>query len=342
MISSIEEIVDDIRRGQMVVLVDEESRENEGDLVLAAEKITPELVNFMIRHGRGLICVTLTKERCAQLGLTLMTRDNTAPMGTNFTVSVEAASGVSTGISAADRARTISILADPNAKPSDLVMPGHIFPVMAESGGVLVRAGHTEAGCDLTSLAGLFPAAVICEILKDDGEMARMPDLQKFSKTHGLKVGTIESLIDYRSRNESLIEEVEVVSDAFLRGDFRIRLFRDTVDKRTHVALVRGEITPEETTTVRVVTNPSVLDFFADFPGRSWGMEAVLAEVSKSRAGAIVLLGSDAPAPLDRTLSGHTVVDQPSVGQELRTYGIGAQILVFNRCREDAVALRPP
>ena len=198
-ISPVHEIVADLRAGKMIILVDEEDRENEGDLVLAADHVSAEAINFMAKHGRGLICLTLTKERCQQLNLPLMVRENGTALGTNFTVSIEAASGVTTGISAADRARTIQAAVAPTAKPADLVQPGHVFPSMAQPGGVLIRSGHTEAGCDLASLAGCSPTAVICEIMKDDGSMARLPDLIEFAKAHQLKIGTIADLIQYRS-----------------------------------------------------------------------------------------------------------------------------------------------
>src|SRR5512135_1144839 len=207
-IAPIQDIIAEIRAGRMVVLVDEEDRENEGDLLFAAEFVTPEKVNFMAKHGRGLICLTLTQAHCERLNLPLMVSANGLPLATNFTLSIEAATGVTTGISAADRARTVQVAADKNAKPSDIVQPGHIFPLRAQNGGVLVRAGHTEAGCDLAQLAGLTPAAVICEILKDNGEMARLPDLIEFAKVHGLKIGSIAALIEYRSHHETLIERV--------------------------------------------------------------------------------------------------------------------------------------
>ena len=203
-ISPISEIIADIKAGRMVILVDEEDRENEGDLVLAAQFVTPEAVNFMAKHGRGLICLTLTEARCNQLNLPLMVRDNRSPHGTNFTLSIEAATGVTTGISAHDRARTVQVAAAPKAKPDDIVQPGHIFPLHAVEGGVLMRAGHTEAGCDLAAMAGCSPSAVICEIMKDDGTMARLPDLQIFAAVHGLKIGTIADLIEYRSRKPEL------------------------------------------------------------------------------------------------------------------------------------------
>ncbi|MFZ9154660.1 MAG: 3,4-dihydroxy-2-butanone-4-phosphate synthase, partial [Polynucleobacter sp.] len=204
-ISPVHEIVADLRAGKMIILVDEEDRENEGDLVLAADHVSAEAINFMAKHGRGLICLTLTKERCQQLNLPLMVRENGTALGTNFTVSIEAASGVTTGISAADRARTIQAAVAPTAKPADLVQPGHVFPLMAQPGGVLIRSGHTEAGCDLASLAGCSPTAVICEIMKDDGSMARLPDLIEFAKAHQLKIGTIADLIQYRSQTESIV-----------------------------------------------------------------------------------------------------------------------------------------
>jgi len=204
-ISPVQEIVAELRAGKMIILVDEEDRENEGDLVLAADHVNAEAINFMAKHGRGLICLTLSKERCQQLNLPLMVRENGTALGTNFTVSIEAASGVTTGISAADRARTIQAAVAPNAKPNDLVQPGHVFPLMAQPGGVLIRSGHTEAGCDLASLAGCSPTAVICEIMKDDGNMARLPELLEFAKAHQLKIGTIADLIQYRSQTESIV-----------------------------------------------------------------------------------------------------------------------------------------
>src|SRR5271169_6635249 len=251
-IAPIHDIIAEIRAGRMVVLVDEEERENEGDLVFAAEFVTPEKINFMAKHGRGLICLTLTEVHCKQLSLPLMVRDNGSPLGTNFTLSIEAASGVTTGISAADRAHTIQVAADKNAKSSDIVHPGHIFPLRAQNGGVLVRAGHTEAGCDLAQLAGLTPASVICEILKDDGEMARLPDLIQFSKLHGLKIGTIADLIEYRSQKEKLIERVALRRVKTAYGKFDLVTYRDKTTQCAHLALVKGDISPQQETLVRV------------------------------------------------------------------------------------------
>ena len=251
-IHPIPEIIDDIRHGRMVVLVDAEDRENEGDLVLAAEFVTPEAINFMATHARGLVCLTLTAERCRQLGLALMVSDNRSPMGTNFTVSIEAATGVTTGISAADRARTVRAATARHAKPEDLVQPGHIFPVMAQRGGVLVRAGHTEAGCDLAELAGLMPAAVICEILKPDGEMARMPDLLAFAARHGLRTGTIADLIRHRIETEKLVERVSEKPISTPYGPFRLVVYHDHNADELHYALVKGEPRADQPVLVRV------------------------------------------------------------------------------------------
>ena len=260
-IAPIQDIIAEIRAGRMVVLVDEEDRENEGDLLFAAAFVTPEKINFMAKHGRGLICLTLTEAHCQQLKLPLMVRDNGSPLGTNFTLSIEAASGVTTGISAADRARTVQVAADRNAQPGDIVQPGHIFPLMAQNGGVLVRAGHTEAGCDLAQLAGLMPASVICEILKDDGEMARLPDLIAFAKLHGLKIGTIADLIEHRSQHEKLVERVAQRPIPTGYGEFDLVTYQDKTTQRTHLALVKGNIQPQNETLVRVHEPLSVLDF---------------------------------------------------------------------------------
>src|ERR1043165_2697690 len=235
-ISPVTEIIAELKAGRMVVLVDEEDRENEGDLVIAAEFATPEAVNFMARYGRGLICLTLTAERCRQLNLPPMVSNNRSPLGTNFTVSIEAAEGVTTGISAADRARTVRAAIRADAGPTDIVQPGHIFPLMAQDGGVLVRAGHTEAGCDLARLAGLTPAAVICEILKDDGEMARLPDLVGFAATPGLQIGTITDLIQYRSRTESLVRRATERDIETVHGTFRLVAYTDRIGSETHLA----------------------------------------------------------------------------------------------------------
>src|SRR5690554_6045339 len=263
-ISPVSEIVAELRAGRLVILVDEEDRENEGDLVMAAEYVTPEAINFMVTHARGLVCLTLTEDRCRQLDLPLMASRNGARFGTNFTMSIEAAEGVETGISAADRARTIQTAVARDAKPADLVQPGHIFPVQAVPGGVLVRAGHTEAGCDLTAMAGLTPAAVICEILNPDGTMARLPDLLVFARKHGLKIGTIADLIQYRSEHESMIQRLAERAVSTPWGEFRLVAYKDLASHAPHLALVHGEIQPDAETLVRVHEPTSVLDLLAE------------------------------------------------------------------------------
>ena len=326
-ISSTQDILADIRAGKMVVLVDEEDRENEGDLLMAAEFVTPEAVNFMAKHGRGLICLTLTEDRCRQLDLPLMVGDNRSRMGTNFTLSIEAAKGVTTGISAADRARTVQAAVRRDAKPEDIVQPGHIFPLMAQSGGVLVRAGHTEAGCDLAQLAGLIPAAVICEVLKDDGEMARLPDLITFVQTHELRIGTIADLIQHRSRTESLVERVAERNLQTVHGAFRLVAYRDKSSRDTHIALVRGNIAAGRETLVRVHEPLSVVDLLdTGDRSHSWNLNEALQAIAKADNGVLVLL--------HRTETGADLLDRLNMTQEnpaqkvdLRTYGIGAQIL---------------
>ena len=290
-ISSTAEIIAELRAGKMVILVDEEDRENEGDLVMAAEFVTAEAINFMAKHGRGLICLTLTEERCRQLDLPLMVGDNRSRMGTNFTVSIEAASGVTTGISAADRARTVRAAVTKDAKPEDIVQPGHIFPLMAQKGGVLVRAGHTEAGCDLAQLAGLVPAAVICEVLKDDGEMARLPDLMIFAADHQLRIGTIAELIHYRSRTESLVERVAERPIQTIYGQFKLVAYRDKSSRDTHVALVKGTVVAGQEILVRVHEPFSVADFLdAASHSHSWNLNDALRAIAAAPSGVMVLL----------------------------------------------------
>ncbi|CAI8767020.1 bifunctional 3,4-dihydroxy-2-butanone-4-phosphate synthase/GTP cyclohydrolase II [Methylocaldum szegediense] len=260
--NSIEEIIEDIRLGKMVVIMDDEDRENEGDLVMAAVHTRPEDINFMARYGRGLICLTLTRERCQQLHLPLMVNENKTPHSTNFTVSIDAATGITTGISAADRARTILCAVAPDAKPEDLVQPGHVFPLMAQPGGVLNRAGHTEAGCDFARLAGLEPAAVIVEILNEDGSMARGRDLEKFAKEHGLKIGTIADLIHYRIQNEKTVERICSCDFPTEFGQFRLHAYQDQVDKRLHLALTMGKVAGDEPVLVRVHGRNLLNDLF--------------------------------------------------------------------------------
>ena len=296
-IAPIPEIIAELKAGRMVILVDEEDRENEGDLILAADFVSPEAINFMAKYGRGLICLTLTEERCRELALPLMVSANGTKHGTNFTVSIEAAEGVSTGISAADRSRTVQAAVAKGAKASDIVQPGHIFPLKAEPGGVLMRAGHTEAGCDLALLAGLTPAAVICEILRDDGSMARLPDLIEFATLHGLKIGTIADLIHYRSAHESLIERVAEREVETVFGPFRAIAYRDKPSGAPHLALTHGSIEPGLETLVRVHEPLSILDWIeVRATTHSWTVQAALEAISKSERGALVMLNCSEPA----------------------------------------------
>ena len=331
-ISAVEDIVTDMRAGRMVILIDEEDRENEGDLVLAADHVSADAVNFMARYGRGLICLTLTRERCELLELPPMATRNGTKHSTAFTVSIEAAQGVTTGISAADRARTVQAAVAKGATVKDLVQPGHIFPLQAVDGGVLLRAGHTEAGCDLAAMAGCSPAAVICEIMKDDGTMARLPDLLVFAAAHGLKIGTIADLIEHRSRNESLIEKIgsRPMQTAF--GNFASHAFRDKPGLGVHLALVRGQWSPEETVPVRVHEPLSVLDALET--GRamhSWNVDQSLAHIAEYGKGVLVLLNCGESA--EQLVAQFKGTARPSQAPErgrmdLRTYGIGAQILL--------------
>jgi 3,4-dihydroxy 2-butanone 4-phosphate synthase/GTP cyclohydrolase II len=327
-IAPINDIIAEIRAGRMVILVDEENRENEGDLVFAAEFVTAEKINFMATHGRGLICLTLTEAHCKQLNLPLMVRENGLPLATNFTLSIEAASGVTTGISAADRARTIQVAAARNAQPADIVQPGHIFPLRAQKGGVLVRAGHTEAGCDLAQLAGLTPAAVICEILKDDGEMARLPDLILYAKQHGLKIGTIADLIEHRSQHEKLVERVarRMVQTAY--GEFALVTYVDKTTQRTHLALVKGDIHHDAETLVRVHEPLSVMDFLEQTDhAHSISVNQAMQKIGQSAAGVLVLLHRGETAQELRARATLEATSQQTLQWDPRSYGIGAQIL---------------
>lgn len=336
-LNTAQEIIEDIAAGKMVILMDDEDRENEGDLVMASEKVRPEDINFMARYGRGLICLTLTQERCEQLRLPLMVGRNSASFETNFTVSIEAAEGVTTGISAADRAKTIQAAVAKSALPSDIVQPGHIFPIMAKPGGVLNRAGHTEAGCDLARLAGLEPSATIVEILNEDGSMARRPDLEKVAQEHGLKIGTIADLIAYRMHTEHSIEEAFCVDWPTQYGDFKLHAFKDTIDEQTHIALVMGDIEPDKPTLVRV----HITDIATDLLGKekkslgSWTIHRAMEKVAEEGQGVVLLLGnqSSAASILDRiaVLSGQQVTAnkaQAQASKASRTVGIGSQILM--------------
>jgi 3,4-dihydroxy 2-butanone 4-phosphate synthase/GTP cyclohydrolase II len=328
-IHSTNELIDDIRHGRMVVLADAEDRENEGDLVLAADFVTPESINFMATHARGLICLTLTEEKCRALNLPLMVSDNRSPLGTAFTVSIEAATGVSTGISAADRARTVRAATARHARPQDIVQPGHIFPVMAQNGGVLVRAGHTEAGCDFAELAGLTPAAVICEIMNPDGSMARMPELLAFAARHELRIGTIADLIRHRSETESLVERVADRTVSTPYGPFRLCVYHDRTVDEVHYALVRGEPSPERATLVRVHEPFVSLDMFDfDTERHAYSVQDAMRMVAHHKEGVIVLLRRAEPAAeiLER-LEGARDHGKAPRKWDPRLHGIGAQIL---------------
>ena len=333
LISPIPELVAELAAGRMIILVDEEDRENEGDLVIAADCVTAEAINFMARFGRGLICLTLTPERCDRLQLQSMTARNGTRHGTAFTVSIEAATGVDTGISAADRARTVQAAVARDAKASDLVQPGHVFPLRAQEGGVLMRAGHTEAGCDLAGMAGLTPASVICEVMKDDGTMARLPDLMLFAKEHGLKIGTIADLIEHRSRHETLIERLGSRPMVTAQGAFECAAFRDRTGG-LHLALTKGEWSEADEVLVRVHEPLSVMDLL-DAGGNcrhSWPLPTALARLQQSPRGAALLLncGEDVAALVPHLLppANGTAREARAQGtMDLRTYGIGAQIL---------------
>lgn len=328
-LSTVQEIVEEIRQGRMVVLVDDEGRENEGDLVLAAEHVTADAINFMARHARGLICLTLSEARCRQLNLPLMVSDNRSHLTTNFTVSIEAAQGVTTGISAADRARTVQAAVARFARPDDLVQPGHIFPIMARPGGVLVRAGHTEAGCDLAQMAGLEPAAVICEVMKEDGEMARMPDLLEFAAQHGLKMGTIADLIQYRSQHERMVERAASRSLPLSQGDFTAVAYFDAVANRTHLALVYGQIRADQETLVRVHEPFSVVDIFDENALRhSFSIQDALSRIAAAGSGVLVLLqGAETAQDLIAWADEGAAQRVADRIWDPRIYGVGAQIL---------------
>ena len=327
-ISPITDIIADMTSGKMVILVDDENRENEGDFVIAAEFATAEHINFMAKYGRGLICLTLTEAHCKQLNLPQMVQKNGTRLGTNFTVSIEAAEGVTTGISAADRATTIKAAVAKNANAKSIVSPGHVFPLAALNGGVLVRAGHTEAGCDLAALAGFSPASVICEILKDDGEMARLPDLVEIAQQHGIKIGTIADLIHYRSEHEKLIERAAERTITTPYGNMQLVAYRDKISNETHLAIIKGTPSAEAETLVRVHEPLSVFDLLdSSSCTHSWSALDALRAISDAIAGVVVFLyhSESGESLLDRIQH----ADEPiRYNQELRTYGIGSQILL--------------
>jgi 3,4-dihydroxy 2-butanone 4-phosphate synthase/GTP cyclohydrolase II len=337
-ISPVEDIVADMKAGRMVILIDEEDRENEGDLVLAADHVSAEAINFMARYGRGLICLTLTRERCEKLQLPPMVSRNGTKHATAFTVSIEAAEGVTTGISAADRARTVQAAVAPDAKATDLVQPGHIFPLQAVDGGVLMRAGHTEAGCDLAAMADCSPAAVICEIMKDDGTMARLPDLLEFAGVHGLKIGTIADLIEHRSRHESLIERIGSRTMHTHWGEFTAQAYRDAPSGQLHLALIKGSWRPEEAIAARVHEPLSLFDALET--GRtmhSWSLDETLRFIAAEGRGVAVLLNcGESPEQLMAQFEGRATPSHgPGRGRmDLRSYGIGTQILLQSGVRK--------
>ncbi|EDY86748.1 riboflavin biosynthesis protein ribAB [gamma proteobacterium HTCC5015] len=341
--NTVDEIIDDLKQGKMVIIVDDEDRENEGDLLMAAEHITPEAINFMATHGRGLICLTLTEQRCRQLGLPLMRQHGEAHHATNFTVSIEAAEGVTTGISAADRAVTVKAAVAREAKAEDLVQPGHIFPLMAREGGVLVRAGHTEAGCDFARMANCEPASVIVEILNDDGTMARRDDLEVFAEKHDLKIGTIEDLIRYRVENERTVELMHSTPFTTAYGTFELHAYTDTIKNQTHLAVVKGDIKPGETSLVRVHVEQPLHDAFSAVTGHGWPLHDAMQRLADCDQGVVVLLRQTGPQEdileqvkqhNDEAKSANKKAEaagssrKRSVAPEyLWAYGVGAQIL---------------
>src|SRR3954469_11172256 len=326
-ISPITEIIAEIRAGRIVVLVDDEDRENEGDLVFGADFVSADKINFLAKHGRGLICMPVTEAHAARLGLRPMVEQNRSRHGTNFTVSIEAAEGISTGISAHDRALTVKVAAAPDARPEDIVQPGHVFPLIAQPGGVLVRAGHTEACCDLARLAWLTPAAVLCEIMRDDGTMARLPDLLHFAAEHQLKIGTIADLIEYRSRNESLVQRTLERDIETAWGRFRMVAYRDLALGSIHLALVLGTPSREKETLVRVPEPLSVVDLLDAGAGtHSWGVGEALSAIREAGSGVMVLLNCTQSTEALQARLGEL---RPPAGRsvDLRVYGIGAQVL---------------
>jgi len=332
--SDIEEIIADIRDGKMVIMVDDENRENEGDLLMAAEKVRPENINYMARYGRGLICLTLSRERCAQLRIPLMVHETDEHHATNFTISIEAAEGITTGISAHDRAKTVQVAVAPDAKPDDLKQPGHIFPVVAQAGGVLMRAGHTEAGCDLARLAGFESAAVIVEILNEDGSMARRPDLEKFARKHSINIGTIADLIRYRLEKERYVERIDKKSVQTAHGDFTLYCYDDHLNQTIHLALVKGDVQGGTEPLVRVHLQDTLGDILGiQSPALGWPMDSVIERISREDVGVIVMLRDQQSSRdlMDAVGSLSEVKDDLEIRRSgdavLRTYGVGAQIL---------------
>ena len=332
--SDIEDIIADIREGKMVIMVDDENRENEGDLLMAAERVRPEDINYMARYGRGLICLTITRKRCDQLRLPLMVADTDQSHSTNFTISIEAAEGITTGISAHDRAKTVQIAVSADARPEHLSQPGHIFPVMAQPGGVLTRAGHTEAGCDLARLAGLEPAATIVEILNEDGSMARRPDLERFSREHGIRIGTIADLIAYRLEKERNVERIAEQKVQTAHGEFTMLCYDDHVNHSVHIALVKGDPAAADDPLVRVHIQDTLGDTLGiQSPGLGWPISSAIERIAKEKSGVIVVLREqESSRDLMETVEALSRQDDDLRNRRtgdsvLRTYGVGAQIL---------------
>jgi len=332
--SSIEEIIADVRDGKMVIMVDDENRENEGDLLMAAEKVRAQDINYMARYGRGLICLTITPERCAQLRLPLMVDDTDRRHATNFTISIEAAEGITTGISAHDRAKTVQVAVAPGARPEHLSQPGHIFPVMAQPGGVLTRAGHTEAGCDLARLAGYEPAAAIVEILNEDGSMARRPDLEAFSRQHGVRIGTIADLIRYRLEKERYVERIAEKTVQTAHGEFRLYCYDDRVNRTVHVALAKGDIEKAQSPLVRVHIQDTLGDILGvQSPALGWPLDSAIERIAREEAGIVVVLREqessrelmEAVESLSETKD--ELTERRRGEAVVKTYGVGAQIL---------------
>lgn len=333
-LNSTEEIIDDIRQGKMVILMDDEDRENEGDLIIAAERVRTEDINFMATNARGLICLTLTRERCEFLKLPLMVNENNTPYNTNFTVSIEAATGVTTGISAADRARTIQAAVARDCQPEDIVQPGHIFPIMAQPGGVLRRAGHTEAGCDLARLAGYLPAAAIVEIMNEDGSMARRQDLEVFAKKHDIKIGTIVDLIHYRIANEHTVTRIETNKLNTQHGEFTVHTYKDSISGSIHLAYVKGDIKSDDPALVRVHIPNTVRDVCETFnvERTSWSFSSALEQIGKEGKGVAVLLsgddyGQDLEHNMATALAKRTDTSSSNAPRNDFTIGTGSQIL---------------
>ncbi|MDF3863656.1 bifunctional 3,4-dihydroxy-2-butanone-4-phosphate synthase/GTP cyclohydrolase II, partial [Pseudomonas denitrificans (nom. rej.)] len=350
-LNSIEELLDDMRQGKMVILMDDEDRENEGDLIIASECVRTEDINFMARFARGLICMPMTRERCERLGIPLMVQRNGSGFGTKFTVSIEAAEGVTTGISAADRARTVQAAAAKNAVAADIVSPGHIFPLMSQPGGVLARAGHTEAACDLARMAGFEPSGVICEIMNDDGTMARRPELEEFAQQHGIKIGTIADLIHYRLIHERTVERLaEQPLDTEL-GQFNLITYRDSVEGDVHLALTLGKVCPEEPTLVRVHNPDPLRDLLMVNQAGRWSLRAAMAKVAEAGTGVVLLLGhqvggddllahvreiTNTPAPVQKPTTTYSTVGAGS--QILRDLGVRKMRLMSAPMRFNAIS----